>query len=47
MGPEGGDGGGRIVAQGTPEHIAASSESHTGHYLGRVLARQSVSGQAN
>jgi excinuclease ABC subunit A len=47
MGPEGGDGGGRIVAQGTPEHIAASSESHTGHYLGRVLARQPRSGQAN
>jgi excinuclease ABC subunit A len=47
MGPEGGDGGGKIVAQGTPEHIAASSESHTGHYLGRVLARQPRSGQAN
>ena len=47
MGPEGGDGGGMIVAQGTPEHIAACSESHTGHYLGRVLARQSVLGQTN
>ena len=47
MGPEGGDGGGRIVAQGTPEHIAASSESHTGHYLGRVLARQTGSGQTD
>jgi excinuclease ABC subunit A len=47
MGPEGGDGGGMIVAQGTPEHIAASAESHTGHYLGRVLARQSTSGQPN
>ena len=44
MGPEGGDGGGLIVAQGTPEHIAASAASHTGHYLGRVLARQSPSG---
>ena len=47
MGPEGGDGGGLIVAQGTPEHIAASAASHTGHYLGRVLARQSPSGQTN
>ena len=47
MGPEGGDGGGMIVAQGTPEHIAASKESHTGHYLGRVLARHSASGQTN
>jgi excinuclease ABC subunit A len=47
MGPEGGDGGGMIVAQGTPEHIAACAESHTGHYLGRVLARQAPSGQTN
>jgi len=38
MGPEGGDGGGRIVAQGTPEHIAAHPASHTGRYLARVLA---------
>lgn len=37
MGPEGGDGGGRVVAQGTPEQVAASPDSHTGHYLGRVL----------
>ena len=47
MGPEGGDGGGLIVAQGTPEDIAACAASHTGHYLGRVLARQSASGQTN
>ncbi len=47
MGPEGGDGGGMIVAQGTPEHIAASAASHTGHYLGRVLARRAPSGQTN
>lgn len=47
MGPEGGDGGGMIVAQGTPEHIAACAASHTGHYLGRVLARRSASGQTN
>jgi excinuclease ABC subunit A len=33
MGPEGGDGGGRVVATGTPEEIAASPESHTAEYL--------------
>ncbi len=47
MGPEGGDGGGNIVAQGTPEQIAASVESHTGQYLGRVLTRHAQSRQAN
>ena len=40
MGPEGGDGGGRIVAQGTPEDIAQSKESHTGRFLREVLARR-------
>ncbi|MCR5661803.1 MAG: excinuclease ABC subunit UvrA, partial [bacterium] len=37
MGPGGGTSGGRIVASGTPEDIAASSESVTGHYLQEVL----------
>ena len=37
MGPEGGSGGGRIVAQGTPEDIAACPESHTGRYLAHML----------
>ncbi|ARP88330.1 excinuclease ABC subunit UvrA [Bordetella genomosp. 9] len=37
MGPEGGDGGGRVVAQGTPEAVADTPGSHTGHYLRRVL----------
>lgn len=37
MGPEGGDGGGRIVAQGTPEDIAANPHSFTGRYLARIL----------
>ncbi|HTK00277.1 MAG TPA: excinuclease ABC subunit UvrA [Bordetella sp.] len=37
MGPEGGDGGGRVVAQGTPEAVAETPASHTGHYLRRVL----------
>ena len=40
MGPEGGDGGGTIVAQGTPELIAATPTSYTGQYLGRVLQRR-------
>ncbi|HEY5382261.1 MAG TPA: excinuclease ABC subunit UvrA [Acidobacteriaceae bacterium] len=35
LGPEGGEGGGRIVAQGAPELVAASKESHTGHFLAR------------
>jgi excinuclease ABC subunit A len=39
MGPEGGDGGGTVVAAGTPEAIAESPGSHTGRYLGRVLRR--------
>ncbi len=33
LGPEGGDGGGRIVAQGTPKDITACAQSHTGRYL--------------
>ena len=37
MGPEGGDGGGRVVAAGTPEDIAAHPSSHTGRYLQRYL----------
>ncbi|TAK83247.1 MAG: excinuclease ABC subunit UvrA [Betaproteobacteria bacterium] len=37
LGPEGGDGGGRIVAEGTPEQIAANKASHTGRYLKQVL----------
>jgi len=37
LGPEGGEGGGRIVAEGTPEQIAASPASHTGRYLKRSL----------
>jgi excinuclease ABC subunit A len=39
MGPEGGDGGGRIVVQGTPETVAATKASHTGHFLREVLER--------
>jgi len=39
VGPEGGDHGGNIVATGTPEDLALSKESFTGHYLGPVLAK--------
>jgi excinuclease ABC subunit A len=38
LGPEGGDGGGRLVAEGTPEQIAADPQSHTGVFLRDVLA---------
>ena len=37
LGPEGGDGGGRIVATGTPEEIAACKKSYTGQYLKKYL----------
>ncbi len=39
LGPEGGDGGGTIVAEGTPEQLARAGDSFTGRYLKRVLAR--------
>jgi excinuclease ABC subunit A len=39
MGPEGGTGGGQVVAMGTPEQIAASPNSHTGEYLKDLLER--------
>jgi excinuclease ABC subunit A len=40
LGPEGGDGGGRIIATGSPEEVAANTLSHTGRYLAKVLAQQ-------
>ena len=40
MGPEGGDGGGEIVAAGTPESIVNEKRSYTGHYLAELLARR-------
>jgi len=39
LGPEGGSGGGRMVAEGTPEQVAANRESLTGKYLAKVLGR--------
>jgi excinuclease ABC subunit A len=41
LGPEGGDGGGRIVAAGTPEDVARVKESYTGAYLKTLLSRRS------
>ncbi len=38
LGPEGGDGGGRIIAEGTPEDVAKISDSHTGRYLAPILS---------
>jgi excinuclease ABC subunit A len=37
LGPEGGSGGGRIIAEGTPEDVANNKASHTGHYLKSIL----------
>ena len=39
LGPEGGEGGGRIVAYGTPEQVVKVKESYTGHYLAPILER--------
>jgi excinuclease ABC subunit A len=39
MGPEGGDGGGTVVAEGTPEQIAANPDSYTGVYVKKMLER--------
>jgi excinuclease ABC subunit A len=43
LGPEGGSAGGQIVAQGTPEEIAATPQSHTGQWLARVLPTHTAS----
>jgi excinuclease ABC subunit A len=43
LGPEGGDGGGRIVAQGAPEAVARVPESHTGRFLKDILAGRAPS----
>jgi excinuclease ABC subunit A len=40
LGPEGGDAGGDLVAIGTPEAVAAESDSHTGRFLRPLLARE-------
>ena len=40
LGPEGGEGGGQIVAEGTPEEVAACEDSHTARYLAEALAEE-------
>lgn len=42
IGPEGGNGGGRIVATGTPEQVAEEPTSWTGKYLKKMLKKQAV-----
>ena len=39
LGPEGGDGGGEIIATGTPEEVSLNDESYTGRYLKTILVR--------
>ena len=47
LGPEGGSGGGRVLAAGTPEEVAMTAGSHTGHFLKQHLAvRQQTNGAA-
>ena len=45
IGPEGGDGGGQIVAVGTPEEVAEVEASHTGHYLKDMLKPRKVAAE--
>ena len=45
IGPEGGDGGGQIVAVGTPEDVAEVGRSHTGRYLKPMLAKRKVAAE--
>jgi len=40
IGPEGGVGGGNVVAKGTPEEVAKTKGSHTGHYLKKILSKK-------
>jgi excinuclease ABC subunit A len=42
LGPEGGDGGGRVIAQGTPEEVAATEGSYTGQYLRPALGKKAA-----
>ena len=45
IGPEGGDGGGQVVATGTPEQVAEVEESYTGYYLKQMLAPRKVAAE--
>jgi len=46
LGPEGGEGGGRIVAQGTPEQVARNKKSYTGQALANYFAKDRLSAEA-
>ena len=45
IGPEGGDGGGTVVATGTPEKVAEVERSHTGRYLGPMLGKRTLAAE--
>src|SRR5262249_23743481 len=47
LGPEGGDGGGEIVAAGTPEDVAREKRSYTGAFLKPVLARRPAAAEGD
>lgn len=47
LGPEGGDDGGRIVAEGPPERVAEHPASHTGRFLSKVLKSGPAAQPAN
>jgi excinuclease ABC subunit A len=47
LGPEGGDKGGQVIAQGTPEEVAENEQSYTGHFLKRLLNEEAASLAAN
>ncbi len=42
FGPEGGVGGGKVIAHGTPEEVSQTEGSHTGHYLGKLLKKRKI-----
>jgi excinuclease ABC subunit A len=46
MGPEGGDEGGTVVAEGTPEKVAATPGSHTGEFLAELVAPETPRSRA-
>ncbi len=46
LGPEGGSGGGRIIAEGTPEQVAAQEHSHTGRFLAPLPSPKASKGKA-
>ena len=46
LGPEGGDAGGEIIAQGTPEEVAKIPSSYTGQFLRKTLVRDRARGAA-